>query len=414
MKNPLAGGAEVYMQEIFRRIVSQGHEVTQLAVRFPGSTETETIDGIKVIRFGGAQTFNFAVWARLNSILKQGKYDIVIDDLNKIPFFSPWFCDRPVLVMLMHVFRKSIFKEASFPLASYVYLTESLIPRCYKNNLFAVLSPSSKRDMQAFGIRDEQMTVIPPGTDTQRFRSDLSRKGRNLVIHVGRLKRYKSTDYLLHATKLLVERGWGQEDLGVQSANCRVQTAECRVQSAEYKAQSAEGGARRKDLKVVIVGDGDDLPRLKALSSELKLDRLVEFTGFIPEQDKVGYYQQAAVLVENSIKEGWGLIVMEANACGTPVVAARSPGLVDSVNDGETGLLYEYGNVAELADKIERLLSDARLRADMGQKGIAWADKYSWDSAADATLEMIERTMAQVGDSPGFPERKAGTVPGTS
>jgi glycosyltransferase involved in cell wall biosynthesis len=272
-----------------------------------------------------------------------------------------------VLVMLMHVFRKSIFKEVSFPFAAYVYLTEGLIPRCYKNNLFAVLSPSSKRDMQAFGIRDEQMTVIPPGTDTQRFRPDLARKGGNFIVHVGRLKRYKSTDHLLQATKLLTERGWGKDG--------------------------------NKDLKVAIVGDGDDVPRLKEMTSQLGLDRLVEFTGFIPEEKKVEYYQQAAVLVENSVKEGWGLIVMEANACGTPVVAARSPGLVDSVNDGETGFLYEYGNVPELADKIERLLTDSRLRTEMGQKGIAWADKYSWDNAADAMLTMIDKTIHHQGTS---------------
>src|SRR5512137_549454 len=90
VKNPLAGGAEIYFQEIFRRIVARGHEVTQLAVNFPGAARTEVIDGIRIIRRGGANTFNFAVWAGLNRILKDGSYDVVIDDLNKIPFYSPW------------------------------------------------------------------------------------------------------------------------------------------------------------------------------------------------------------------------------------------------------------------------------------------------------------------------------------
>lgn len=101
------------------------------------------------------------------------------------------------------------------------------------------------------------------------------------------------------------------------------------------------------------------------------------------------------MLVENSIKEGWGLIVMEANACGTPVVAARSPGLVDAVQEGRTGLLYEYGNIPELAARIEQLLDDPELRRAMGNHGIEWARQVSWDSAAERMLEVIERTTGE-------------------
>jgi glycosyltransferase involved in cell wall biosynthesis len=341
VKNPLAGGAEIYLQEIFRRIVSRGHEVTQLAVRFPGSSVEDTIDGIRIIRLGGANTFNFAVWRNLNRILRKGSYDLVIDDLNKIPFYSPWFCDKPVLVMMMHLFRKAVFSEVSFPFATYVYLTESLIPWCYKNNQFAVLSPSSKRDLLAFGIREEKLVVIPPGTDTDRFRPDLSRKGESLILHVGRVKKYKSTDHLLEAASRLKQAG--------------------------------------KAFQVKIVGDGDDLPRLKELSARLGLNGVVEFTGFISE---------------NSIKEGWGLIVMEANACATPVVAARSPGLVDSVQDRKTGFLYEYGNIAELTERLGQLLDDPQLRRTMGEAGVEWAGSFSWDSATDKMLAVIERAVS--------------------
>jgi glycosyltransferase involved in cell wall biosynthesis len=365
VKNPLAGGAEIYFQEIFRRIVTRGHEVTQLAVNFPGASKTDLIDGIRIVRMGGANTFNFSVWAGLNRILRAGGYDIVIDDLNKIPFYSPWFCDKPVLAMMMHLFRKSIFSEVAFPLAAYVYLTESLIPRCYKNNLFAVLSPSSKRDLLAFGIREEKMVVIPPGTDTARFVPDLSRKGEPLVLHVGRLKRYKSTDHLLEAAHALKLKG--------------------------------------KRFKVKIVGDGDDLPRLKETSRRLALEDIVEFTGFISEDDKVRLYQESAVLVENSLKEGWGLIVMEANACATPVIAARSPGLVDSVHDGKTGFLYEYGNVPELTERLGQLLDDAQLRSTMGAAGVEWAKSISWDSATDKMLVVIERAVTR-GQVPGIGE----------
>ena len=101
------------------------------------------------------------------------------------------------------------------------------------------------------------------------------------------------------------------------------------------------------------------------------------------------------MLVENSIKEGWGLIVMEANACATPVVAARSPGLVDSVQDRKTGFLYEYGNVSELTERLGQLLGDANLRRTMGEAGVAWAKSFSWDSATDKMLAVIEQTVSR-------------------
>lgn len=355
IKNPLAGGAEIYFQEIFKRIVKQGHSVTQLAVQFDNAPEQEIIDGIKIIRIGTKNTFNFAVLRELPHLLEQDNYDLVIDDLNKIPFYSPWLTKKPVLALLMHLFRKSIFSEVAFPFASYVYLTESLIPWCYKNNNFAVLSPSTKQDIINMGLKQEKIVVIPPGVDLEFFRPDFTKKESGLIIHIGRLKKYKSVDHLLLATQHLSQK--------------------------------------RKDFKVVIIGDGDDLPRLKDLAKKLAVENYVTFTGYISEQDKLNYYQKATALVENSIKEGWGMIVIEANACGTPVVCARSPGLRDAVLDGKTGFLYDYGSIEQLTEKIEMLLDNKNLNKQMGEAGIEWAKKYSWDNAAQEMMKIIERTV---------------------
>ncbi len=357
IKNPLAGGAEIYFQEIFRRLVERGHEVTQLAERFKGSEPEEVIDSIRVLRMGGKNTFNFAVYRNIGRVVDEGGYDIVIDDLNKIPFFSPWKVKVPVLAILMHLFRGSIFRETVFPLASYVWLTESMIPWVYKRCLFAVLSDSSRQDVVRLGIRPEQITVIPPGTDFTRFTPDRKIKRTPVLLHVGRIKRYKSVDHLLQAAKLLRERD--------------------------------------RACRVVIVGTGDDRPRLEQLTVKLGLEDMVEFTGFISEEEKVNWYRRSALLVENSVKEGWGLIVMEANGCGTPVVVARSPGLVDSSRNGVNGLFYEYGNVTDLAGKLERLLGDDELRQKLGRQAIDWAHQWTWDGAADATEEVIRRTMEE-------------------
>ena len=357
IKNPLAGGAEIYFQEIFKRIVKIGHSVTQLAVQFDNAAEQETIDEIKILRIGTKNTFNFAVYRELPHLLEQDSYDIVIDDLNKIPFYSPWITKKPVLALMMHLFRKSIFSEVSIPFASYVYLTESLIPWCYKNNYFAALSESSKQDLIKMGIKPNKIVTIPPGIDLAQYKPNYVLKEKNLIIHTGRLKKYKSVDHLLLATQKLSQK--------------------------------------RNDFKVVIIGDGDDLPRLKDMTKKLAVEKYVTFTGYIPESEKLTYYQKATVLVENSIKEGWGMIVIEANACGTPVVSARSPGLRDAVLDEQTGFLYDYGNIDDLIQKIELLLDNKELNHKMSIAGIDWAKNFSWDNCAKDMMKIIERTITE-------------------
>jgi glycosyltransferase involved in cell wall biosynthesis len=356
-KNPLAGGAEVYLQEIFSRLVNRGHHVTLLSERFAGSESEDVIDGIRVIRTGGKLTFNFAAARQVGRLADALGADVVIDDLNKIPFYSTWHTDRPVLAILMHLFRGSIFRETLPPMAAYVWLAETMIPLAYKRCRFAVLSESSKQDTIKVGIDTGRITVIPPGTDFGRFSPDASVPREPLVLHVGRLKRYKATDHLLQAARLLKDRG--------------------------------------VKLTTVIVGDGDDKPRLEQLAAKLGLGADVLFTGFIPEAEKVNWYRRAAVLVENSVKEGWGLIVMEANACGTPVVAANSPGLRDSSKDGVNGLMYEYGDVPSLAEKLEKLLSDDALRTRLGRQGIPWAKQWTWDGAAEAMERVVEETISE-------------------
>jgi glycosyltransferase involved in cell wall biosynthesis len=358
-KNPLAGGAEVYFQEIFSRIVARGHHVTLLCERFPGSEPEEFLGGIRTIRVGGKFTFNFTAARQVGRLAEVLNADIVIDDLNKIPFYSPWHTKRPVLAILMHLFRGSIFKEALPPLAAYVWLTETMIPWAYKRCRFAVLSESSKKDVVRLGIPAERIGVIPPGTDLQFFKPLVPSPQPliPIVLHVGRLKRYKATDHLLQAARVLMDNG-------------------C-------------------NFEVIIVGTGDDEPRLKTISHKLGLDDRVQFAGFVSEAEKLRRYQEATVLTENSVKEGWGLIVLEANACGTPVVVARSPGLVDSSRDGVNGLMYDYGDVPALAEKLERLLTDEALRTRLGQQAIEWAKQWTWGGAAEAMERTIEETISE-------------------
>jgi glycosyltransferase involved in cell wall biosynthesis len=176
-----------------------------------------------------------------------------------------------------------------------------------------------------------------------------------MIGYFGRLKKYKSVDQLLKAVPKVLR------DV--------------------------------PNLKVLVVGEGDDRPRLEALAEELGIVDAVEFTGLVTESRKIELLQTMWCKVATSSKEGWGLTVIEANACGTPVLASNVPGLRDAVRDGETGLLYAYGDIKDLSDKILLFLSDRTLRERLTANALRWASAFSWDAAAQQTVQLLEQRV---------------------
>jgi glycosyltransferase involved in cell wall biosynthesis len=128
---------------------------------------------------------------------------------------------------------------------------------------------------------------------------------------------------------------------------------------------------------------------LRREARRLGVDGAVEFCGFLPRAEKVRRLQRAWALVQPSPKEGWGLTVVEAGACGTAVVAADSPGLRDSVRRDETGLLVPYGSDAALASAIARVLDDAALRERLAAAGRVWAGRFTWPDCARRSLDVL-------------------------
>jgi glycosyltransferase involved in cell wall biosynthesis len=141
--------------------------------------------------------------------------------------------------------------------------------------------------------------------------------------------------------------------------------------------------------RLVVVGDGPHEAALRQAAARLNLGDAVEFAGFLPLQEKVRRLREAWVLVQPSPKEGWGLTVVEAGACGTAVVAADSPGLKDSVRRDETGLLVPYGDDSGLADALARVLEDGALRARLAAGGLAWAARFHWPDCARRSLDAL-------------------------
>ncbi|KPJ49379.1 hypothetical protein AMJ40_05630 [candidate division TA06 bacterium DG_26] len=198
--NPLSGGAEVHLHEIFGRIVRKGHSVTLLCSSFPGAKKREVVDGMRVIRMGSRNTFNFFAPGGVKMLLRQEKYDVLVDDINKIPFYTPIYVRLPIVAILHHFFDRTIYRQTGLVPASYVYLSERIVPLLYRKVPFAVVSESTKEDIISKGIPEVNIRVIHNGIDHRTYAPDYSLKSRSpLVCYLGRLKKYKSVDILIKA-----------------------------------------------------------------------------------------------------------------------------------------------------------------------------------------------------------------------
>lgn len=351
--HPEAGGAELHLENLLLEAVRQGFRVTWLAAGFEGALPEGEHRGIRIVRRGAWWSFGAAVPGVLRREFSDPPPDLVIEDINKVPCFTPWWTKAPVAVIVPHLFGATAFREAALPVALLVVLLEALIPLAYRRSRFLAISESTREDLVLRGIPRERVAVVHCGLDHERYRPDpaAKRSERPTVLYIGRVRRYKGVDWVIRAMPLVLERVPG--------------------------------------ARLVVVGDGPYLPALRGTAARLKLERAVEFAGFLPAAEKVRWLRESWVLVQPSPKEGWGLTVVEAGACGTAVVAADSPGLRDSVRHDETGLLVPWGDDARLADALARVLEDGALRLRLGTGGRAWAQHFTWPECARRSLETL-------------------------
>jgi len=348
--NPLSGGAEVHLHEIFRRLTSN-FKISLLCTHFKDAPEKEEIDGIKIYRVGSRNFFNFYVPKAYRKISKEEKFNLVIEDLNKIPFFGGRFIREKRLALVHHLFGKTIFTETNPLSASYVYFSEKLIPKHYKKIPIIAVSKSSKNELVKMGISVNNIKVVYNGVDIESYRSRAELTKVPTIICLGRMKKYKRIDILLDSIpKVLKEI---------------------------------------PDLKVILVGDGDDLPRLKEIVRKKKVEKTVKFTSFVPSAKKIEMLSSSWIAVNTSPKEGWGLTSIEAQACGTPSVVPDSPGLRETVRDEVSGYIYPFGNIEKLSEILIKVLKDKKSVEKMGEQARKWASNFSWDESAKKMKEII-------------------------
>ncbi len=360
-ENPQAGGAETHLHEIFGRLAARGHEVVALVSGWDDAPARAELDGIEVHRAGGRYTFSLAgPWYYLRHLAGRD-FDVVVEDLNKVPLFAPLWVSAPVVPLVHHLFGATAFQEANPLLAGMTWLLERPIPWIFADRPGVAVSESTREDLVNRGLDRRALEVIPNGIDadayTPSWASGEERYAEPTLLYLGRLKRYKGVDLIVRALARLRERG---EDVP----------------------------------RLVVAGSGDHAAELEALARELGVSDRVELLGFVSEEKKLELFRRAWLHVLTSPKEGWGIANMEAAASGTPTVASDSPGLRESVRAGETGLLVPHGDVDALAGALATLLDDRERIEEMGRAARRFAEAYSWDASTDALEALLRRVVA--------------------
>ncbi len=349
--NPNAGGAEEHLHQVFGRLARRGHRVTLLCSNWPSGEGTAEMDGIRIHRTGRRYTFNLAAPLHYWRHLEDEPFDVVVENLNKVPILAPqWVPGAKPLLLVHHLFGTTAFQQANLALAGATWLFERVIPAVYRGLPCVAVSNSTREDLVRRGLDPSRITVIRNGVALEGLQPTATRFSVPTVVYLGRLQRYKRIDLVLKAVSRLLDGGM--------------------------------------ELELVIAGRGDARKRLEAIVRQLGIRNRVRFAGFVSDAEKGELLSRSWVHVLTSPKEGWGIASIEASACGTATVASDSPGLRETVRHGETGLLVPHGDVDALAEALAQILEPGN-RDRMGRAAHLMAKAYSWEGVADAFERLL-------------------------
>jgi glycosyltransferase involved in cell wall biosynthesis len=349
LDDPEAGGSELHAHRIASLWAAAGLDVTMRASRADGQPMFAERAGYKVVRKSG----RYAVFARSTlsgAFRRHGRNDGWVEIWNGMPFFSPLWATGPRMVFLHHV-HAEMWQMTLPPNLARVgrFVEQRLAPPLYRRTSLVTLSESSRDEIVSMlKMRPERVTVVPPGVEP-RFTPGGVRSETPLVVAVGRLVPVKRFDALLDAL-------------------------------AKIKVDHPA-------MRAVIVGEGYERSRLEARRHELGADDWIDMPGKLADEELIEVYRRAWVLVSSSLREGWGMTVTEAGACGTPAVVTRIAGHEDAVDDGVSGVLVD--DPGGIAGAVSELIADPARRARLAAGAIRHAGLFTWEATASGTLGVL-------------------------
>lgn len=348
-KNPLAGGAERVTEGYLSALRARGHEVYWYTFGFPGAPAEEEIRGIRIVRGGGKGSAVLAAWRWCR---QQPRFDLVIDQHHGLPWFAPWWC-RTRCLAYIHEVLGPIWRSFYRPVtAAFGRWQEKRMLWLYRHIPFWTASASTKILLEQIGVR--RVHLIPYGVDTVAL-PELEAKplgGPLRLIVVSRLAPNKRIDHAIRAYAIL---------------------RRCGVPAT-----------------LTVVGSGIGEPALHELAATLAPDPPVRFTGPVSEADKDAHLRAAHVLIHTSLREGWGLNVIEANAMGTPAVVYPVAGLIESTLDDQTGMVTAEERPEAVAEALAGLARDPDRYERYRRAAWERAKSFHWSQVLPPACDFLE------------------------
>jgi glycosyltransferase involved in cell wall biosynthesis len=335
-KHPEGGGSERYVERMAEGLARRGYRVTiQCAAHVNGPAD-EVVEGVRYRRRGG----RWGVYLYALLAVLQLRPDVVIDVQAGMPFFSRLVARCPVLVLVHHVHREQWSAVVGPVFAKIGWWLESrFAPLLYRGCRYLTVSDETRRELAGLGVATSRTTVVRNGLDEAPPVRAERDKDPTLVV-VGRVVPHKRVEHAVDVVARLAHR-WPK-------------------------------------LRLEVVGHGWWVDNLRKHVALRDVEDRVTMHGFVDEQDKHEILARSWVHLCPSVKEGWGIVIMEAAAHGVPSVAyRRAGGVAESIVNNETGLLAD--DFDEFAQQVDQLLTDDELRTGMGDVGRDRAGTFAWE-----------------------------------
>jgi len=363
IKNPKKGGAEVFDFELLSRLVKKGHTVTWFAPEFKDGPSEEVVEGIKITRKGSF--FSVHLEAMRFYETNQNKFDIILDELHGYPFFTSMYVGKPKVTIIHEVAGEIWFSMFAFPVSVIGFLFERLYFQLLKKQYFICPSPSTKNDLESLGINGDMVYIAKEGSNTKPIQELDIIKRKHQFFFAGGIRKMKGIPNLVTAMSDIVKVF--------------------------------------PNSKLYLVGKVDHNYE-KELHSQIQSYNLkgnIVITGYVLQEERDRIMEESEYLLSCSIKEGFGLIVVEANALGTPAITFDVHGYRDIIEDGKTGILVKE----KTGEAFGAAVVDALSRNDYStlQKN-AWetSKQYNWDTSAQHFEGILDEIMIKDNHQPSF------------